>query len=49
MVAAAQDAGRYEVHWDGKDARGRAEANGIYLYKLTAGGRQALGKMLLIR
>ncbi|RMG67772.1 MAG: choice-of-anchor B family protein, partial [Calditrichaeota bacterium] len=37
LVNAVQTAGRHQVVWDGRDARGREVAAGIYLYRLQAG------------
>ncbi|MDZ7305379.1 MAG: 5'-nucleotidase C-terminal domain-containing protein [candidate division KSB1 bacterium] len=42
-------AGEYSLQWDGKDNRGNHVPSGLYFYRLTAGGKQALRKMLLLR
>ena len=51
LVDARQAAGRYQAHWDGRDARGRQVATGVYFYLLTARGSDARfgRKMLLLR
>ena len=42
-------AGRYGVHWDGVEEGGRALASGIYFYRLRAGARVEVRKLLLLR
>jgi len=43
-------AGRHLVEWDGKDARGKTMASGVYIYRLTTSSKVALtGKMLLMK
>ncbi len=42
-------AGRYSIHWDGRDSRGRSVASGVYLYRLTAGDFSQTRKMVLMR
>jgi hypothetical protein len=44
-----QPAGSGVVVWDGRDARGRACASGVYVHSLQAGGATHLGKILLVR
>jgi hypothetical protein len=39
----------YDVVWEGRDARGREVASGVYLYLLTAPGFEAAKKMTLVR
>ncbi len=41
--------GRHEVVWDGRDAQGRQAASGQYFYRLDAGGKTAVSKMLLLK
>ncbi len=41
--------GRYTIHWDGRDDRGRPVGSGIYLYRLESGDFTSTRKMLLIR
>jgi hypothetical protein len=46
LVSSRQKAGRYRITW-GLDSRSRAElANGVYFYRLTAGGHTATRKMV---
>jgi hypothetical protein len=46
LVSGRQNAGRYRVTWN-LDSRARAElANGVYFYRLTAGGNTATRKMV---
>ena len=49
LVAEALQAGVYTVHWDGRDAGGRAAASGLYIYQLRAGARTESRKLLLLR
>lgn len=48
LVNARQAAGEHSVTWDGRDARGRGVAGGLYLYRLRAGKHTAAGKMILL-
>ncbi|MCY3554619.1 MAG: S8 family serine peptidase [Gemmatimonadetes bacterium] len=41
--------GRYALPWNGMDGDGRAVPSGVYLYRMTAGGIEQSGKMLLLR
>ncbi len=46
LASGRQPAGRYRVTWN-LDSRARAElANGVYFYRLTAGGNTATRKMV---
>jgi hypothetical protein len=49
LIDAARLAGAYAVPWDGKDAKGRALASGIYLYRLKVGAQIETRKLALIR
>ncbi len=49
LVSAHQSVGRYQIHWDGADAMGRALNSGIYFYRLQADNVRKEGKMLLVR
>lgn len=42
-------AGEHAVEWDGRDDDGRAVASGVYLCRVRAGGREAIGKLVLVR
>jgi subtilisin-like proprotein convertase family protein len=42
-------AGRHQATWDGRDSFGRDAASGIYMVRLEASGRAAVGKMFLLR
>ncbi|MBU2464551.1 MAG: FG-GAP repeat protein [Candidatus Edwardsbacteria bacterium] len=41
--------GSGSVTWDGRDDNGRAVANGVYVYKLNAGGQSISKKMIVIK
>lgn len=44
-----REAGTHQIHWDGKDDRGRALASGTYLLIMRAGSVRQATKMLLLR
>ena len=45
----AMAAGRHQMVWDGKDARGANVASGIYVYRLEADGFNATKKLTLMK
>ena len=49
LVDASQEAGAFEVKWDGLNDAGTEVRSGIYLYRLNAGEFVQSRKMLLIR
>lgn len=49
LVDAVQDAGSYELQWDGNNENGLPFASGIYLYRIRAGDFTDVRKMLLVR
>jgi len=49
LIDRNQKAGCYAVRWDNISDSGRTVANGIYFYRIRAGGYTAIRKMLLIR
>ena len=49
LVDQVQQAGSYEVSWDGRDDAGRALASGVYLYRLQAGSHVETRKLSLTR
>jgi hypothetical protein len=49
LVEGTRTAGAYTLHWDGRDARGRELASGVYLYQLRAGTQVETRKLLLLR
>ena len=49
LVDGVIPAGRHSATWDGKDENGSAASNGIYFYRLRAGGEEMVGKAALIR
>ncbi len=49
LVEGEREAGRHSVAWDGRDARGRALASGVYLCRLRAGGFSATRKLVLLK
>ena len=49
LVDEAHGAGRFTRTWNGMDDDRRAVPSGVYLYRMTAGGIERRGKMLLLR
>jgi aminopeptidase N len=49
LVDETRAAGRHSVRWDGRDARGSAQASGLYFVRLDAGGKTGLRKITLIQ
>ena len=49
LVNEAQEAGQYEIIWDGKNNSGNELSSGVYLYRLTAGNHVKVMKMMLVR
>lgn len=49
LVKADQQAGWKTVSWDGRDARGRNLASGVYFYRLEAGSYTATRKLVIDR
>lgn len=44
-----QEAGIYQVTWDGRDAQGRTVASGVYFCRLRAGDQVQVRRMLYLR
>jgi hypothetical protein len=49
LVSTTQNPGRYTERWDLTTDSGRPAASGVYLYRLTVGGRHLTNKLLVIR
>jgi hypothetical protein len=49
LVDRIQDAGVYEIRWDGKDGLGQALPSGVYLYQIQADKYSQEEKMTLLR
>jgi flagellar hook assembly protein FlgD len=43
-----QQAGAYQISWDGRDDDGNAAASGVYFYRLQAGRQSFIKKLVLI-
>jgi len=43
------DAGPYRFGWNGTNASGEVVGSGVYVYRLTAGGRIMTKKMVLLK
>jgi hypothetical protein len=41
--------GFHSKQWDGRDAKGRSVASGVYFYQLQAGGKKLTKKMILLK
>ena len=49
LVAGQRSAGWHEAVWDGRDASGMLVSNGVYFYRLQAGGLAQMRRMLLLK
>ena len=49
LVNATQSAGVQSVQWDGRDALGKLVASGLYIYRLEAGTKVAVRKMIFAK
>jgi hypothetical protein len=49
LVHEQQQAGSYQVVWDGRDSQGRIVGNGVYFYEIRAGKFRALKKMVMTK
>jgi hypothetical protein len=49
LVNGNQEAGEYEIVWDGKDKVGSQVASGVYFYKISAGNFSETKKMMLLK
>lgn len=49
IVDSDQQPGLYSINWDGKDNQGRQVANGVYLYRLSAGSFTDTKKLVKIK
>jgi hypothetical protein len=49
LARAAYPAGRHELRWDGRDARGAAVPSGVYFLRLESGGTVRAHRMVRVR
>jgi hypothetical protein len=49
LVDDTRGPGVHAVQWDGRNARGAAQASGVYFYRLTAGSFSESKKMVLLK
>ena len=49
LLAERLPAGYHTARWDGRDARGRVTASGVYLYRLQSGARAFTRRLVLVR
>ena len=49
LAEGSYPAGDHTVRWDGRDHRGVKVSSGVYLYRLTAGGKAEIRRMTLVR
>jgi|GEM_PF-6226021 len=42
-------AGKYHVHWDGRDQTGKIVSNGVYFYSLKTNERTSIKKMIILK
>ncbi len=44
-----KEAGRYLLHWDGRNGRGESVGSGVYLYRMESGDFSSVRKMVLMK
>ncbi len=49
LADAQMPAGNHRLVWDGKDAQGRDQGSGVYLYRLESGDFRQTRKMILVK
>jgi hypothetical protein len=49
LATGVQEPGRYAVTWDGRDARGRTVARGVYFYRLDTPGFTDVKKAVMVK
>ena len=49
IVRGSLSAGRNTLVWNGLDDAGRAASSGMYLYRIRAGGNEAVGRMMMVK
>ena len=49
LVNEMQEAGQYQINWDGKNDAGNKLSSGVYLYRIVAGNNVKVMKMMLLR
>jgi hypothetical protein len=49
LVENTLPAGHFRSQWDGRDTAGRPVGSGVYIYRLTEGGRNLSRKMSLLK
>lgn len=49
LSSGEQSAGEHETLWDGSDTAGRQVANGLYVYRLEAGGTSLVKRLVVAR
>jgi len=49
LVNASQAPGQYQVRWDGRNALGAQVTSGVYIYRLVAGTKVEMRKMILLK
>ncbi len=49
LVSQYLPAGAHAIQWDGRDAIGRAVSSGIYMYRLVAGEKVAVRRMIFLK
>ena len=49
VASEAQNAGRYQIRWNGMDDRGMTVSSGIYFYRISIGKFQEVRKLMLLK
>jgi flagellar hook assembly protein FlgD len=49
VVTRADNTGRQEIDWDGRDGAGHLLPSGVYFYRVDAGDRSTRGRLVFLR
>ena len=49
LVKDVVESGLHHVYWDGKDSEGKQVANGVYVYRMSAGEYTQVRRMMLLK
>lgn len=49
LLRRRMESGSYEIRWNGRTSRGESASSGLYIYRLSAGGKSLVRKMMLMK